>query len=111
MWSRFGLVQAKDGIGILQGTPGSRAARPGCCSPVSVSHMVIRLHTALPLWVLLKPIPDLFALKIRNVFISSPTTLSLEISQDFLMFSPLQHVSQLYPLQPCSDSLNETEFG
>lgn len=44
----------------------SHTAHPGCFSPISVSHMVIRLHTALPLWLLLKPIPDLFTPKTRN---------------------------------------------
>lgn len=63
-------------------------------SCISVSHMVIRLHTALPLWLLLKPVPDLFTLTIRNLFISSPTTLSLVISQDFLTVSLLPCVSQ-----------------
>lgn len=65
------VLMAKDCVGILQGPPGSHTAFPCCCSRINMSHMFIRLHAGLLLWVLLKPIPDLFALKIRNQFIPS----------------------------------------
>lgn len=84
-----GFVQAKDWIGILQRTPGHVLA----VAVLSVSPIWLP-GTALPLWFLLKPIPRLSALKIRNLFICSPTTLSLKISQDFLIVSSLPCVSQ-----------------
>lgn len=93
----------------LAGSSWSQAAHPGS-AVLSGAPMWLSGCTLLPLWLLLKP--DLFALKIRNLFMSSPTTLSLEISQDFLSVSLLPCVSQkqLYPLQPCSDSQNEIKF-
>lgn len=116
------VLMAKDCVGILQGPPGSHAAFPCCCSRINMSHMFIRLHAGLLLWVLLKPIPDLFALKIRNQFIPSlnsingfftaPQLLAWSFRKVFSCFLPfhMSFSSNYIPFSPCSGSLNKTNF-